>query len=45
MGVVLQFAILPLLGFLVVKFCGLDRSAGISLLVVTSSPGGSYSNW
>ena len=45
MGVVLQFAILPVLGFLVVKYGGLDRSAGISLLVVTSSPGGSYSNW
>jgi predicted Na+-dependent transporter len=45
MGVFLQFAILPMLGFLVVKFGGLERSAGISLLVVTSSPGGSYSNW
>ncbi len=45
MGVVLQFAILPVLGFLVVKYGGLDRSAAISLLVVTSSPGGSYSNW
>mmetsp|Transcript_8399 Transcript_8399/g.12267 ORF Transcript_8399/g.12267 Transcript_8399/m.12267 type:complete len:434 (+) Transcript_8399:436-1737(+) len=45
MGVFLQFAILPVLGFLVVKYGTLDRSAGISLLVVTSSPGGSYSNW
>eukprot|EP00573_Skeletonema_grethae_P008936 CAMPEP_0201692368 /NCGR_PEP_ID=MMETSP0578-20130828/5276_1 /ASSEMBLY_ACC=CAM_ASM_000663 /TAXON_ID=267565 /ORGANISM="Skeletonema grethea, Strain CCMP 1804" /LENGTH=424 /DNA_ID=CAMNT_0048177729 /DNA_START=441 /DNA_END=1712 /DNA_ORIENTATION=+ len=45
MGVFLQFAILPMLGFLVVKFGTLERSAGISLLVVTSSPGGSYSNW
>jgi len=45
MGVFLQFVILPLCGFLVVKFFQLDRSAGISLLVVTSSPGGSYSNW
>lgn len=45
MGIFLQFAILPMLGFLVVKFGGLERSAGISLLVVTSSPGGSYSNW
>mmetsp|Transcript_17104 Transcript_17104/g.36941 ORF Transcript_17104/g.36941 Transcript_17104/m.36941 type:complete len:415 (-) Transcript_17104:345-1589(-) len=45
MGVFLQFAILPLCGFLVVKFFELERSVGISLLVVTSSPGGSYSNW
>jgi len=45
MGIFLQFVILPMLGFLVVKFGGLEQSAGISLLVVTSSPGGSYSNW
>jgi len=45
MGVFLQFVVLPLCGFLVVKFFELERSAGISLLVVTSSPGGSYSNW
>ena len=45
MGVFLQFCILPLCGFLVVKFFELERSVGISLLVVTSSPGGSYSNW
>ena len=45
MGVFLQFCILPLCGFLVVKFFELDRSVGITLLVVTSSPGGSYSNW
>ena len=45
MGVFLQFAILPLCGFLVVKFFHLEQSVGITLLVVTSSPGGSYSNW
>ncbi|KAL7465584.1 hypothetical protein ACHAXS_006084 [Conticribra weissflogii] len=45
MGIFLQFIILPVCGFLVVKFLELDRSMGISLLVVTSSPGGSYSNW
>jgi len=45
MGVFLQFCILPLCGFLVVKFFDLEESVGISLLVVTSSPGGSYSNW
>mmetsp|Transcript_35467 Transcript_35467/g.63927 ORF Transcript_35467/g.63927 Transcript_35467/m.63927 type:complete len:407 (+) Transcript_35467:212-1432(+) len=45
MGVFLQFFILPLCGFLVVKFFELEQSVGITLLVVTSSPGGSYSNW
>ncbi|KAL7536089.1 hypothetical protein ACHAWF_005354 [Thalassiosira exigua] len=45
MGVFLQFCILPVFGFLVVKLFELDQSVGISLLVVTSSPGGSYSNW
>jgi predicted Na+-dependent transporter len=45
MGVFLQFVILPMLGFLVVKFMELDRATGMSILVVTSSPGGSYSNW
>jgi predicted Na+-dependent transporter len=45
MGIFLQFVILPLCGFLVVRFMELDRATGISILVVTSSPGGSYSNW
>ena len=45
MGVFLQFVIMPLCGFLVVKFMQLDRATGIIILVVTSSPGGSYSNW
>lgn len=44
-GVFLQFIILPLLGFLVVYTLGLSNAIGITLLVVTSSPGGSYSNW
>ena len=41
----LQFVALPLIGFLVVKACDLDRVTGIMVLVVTASPGGSYSNW
>ncbi|KAL7541231.1 hypothetical protein ACHAXR_011249 [Thalassiosira sp. AJA248-18] len=45
MGVFLQFFILPLCGFFVVKCFHLNESVGITLLVVTSSPGGSYSNW
>jgi hypothetical protein len=34
-----------MLGFFVVKSLNLDSGIGITLLVVTSSPGGSYSNW
>mmetsp|Transcript_18397 Transcript_18397/g.26854 ORF Transcript_18397/g.26854 Transcript_18397/m.26854 type:complete len:399 (-) Transcript_18397:169-1365(-) len=44
-GILLQFGILPLLGFIVVKTLELNETMGITLLVVTSSPGGSYSNW
>jgi predicted Na+-dependent transporter len=44
-GITLQFVILPFLGFVVVKVLNLDAPMGITLLVVTSSPGGSYSNW
>ena len=44
-GIFLQFGVLPLLGFAVVKSLDLNESMGITLLVVTSSPGGSYLNW
>lgn len=44
-GCFLQFVILPLLGFIVVKSLSMNETMGITLLVVTSSPGGSYSNW
>lgn len=44
-GVSLQFVVLPFIGFLVVKILNLDAVVGITLLVITSSPGGSYSNW
>ena len=44
-GVLLQFGVLPFLGFCVVRFMNLSHGMGITLLVVTSSPGGSYSNW
>mmetsp|Transcript_26112 Transcript_26112/g.39514 ORF Transcript_26112/g.39514 Transcript_26112/m.39514 type:complete len:376 (-) Transcript_26112:188-1315(-) len=47
-GVVMQFVIMPLLGFITVislKDHGLSGAVGITLLVVTSSPGGSFSNW
>lgn len=44
-GVFLQFVVLPFLGFAVVKALNLSAAMGVTLLVVTSSPGGSYSNW
>jgi predicted Na+-dependent transporter len=44
-GCFLQFGVMPLLGFMVVKALDLNETMGITLLVVTSSPGGSYSNW
>jgi len=45
MGVCLQFVVLPFLGFLSVKMLNLNEPMGLTLLVVTSSPGGSFSNW
>ena len=47
-GVAMQFFIMPVLGYLAVLALdgqGLTQAMGITLLVVTSSPGGSYSNW
>ena len=47
-GILMQFIIMPLLGFVAVvalKNRGLSEAMGLTLLVVTSSPGGSYSNW
>ena len=47
-GVGMQFVIMPFLGFITVKILGnhgLTTAMGITLLIVTSSPGGSYSNW
>mmetsp|Transcript_14873 Transcript_14873/g.28092 ORF Transcript_14873/g.28092 Transcript_14873/m.28092 type:complete len:97 (+) Transcript_14873:204-494(+) len=44
-GLILQFVVLPFLGFLTVTILQMDNVTGITLLVITSSPGGSYSNW
>ena len=59
-GIVMQFMIMPFLGFVAVVCMqyitststtdtstddGFTYAMGITLLVVTSSPGGSYSNW
>ena len=43
-GIALQFLILPFVGFVIVYLLNLSAPLGITLLVVTSSPGGSYSN-
>jgi predicted Na+-dependent transporter len=44
-GLFLQFVFLPFVGFAVVNILDMDKATGITLLVLTSSPGGSYSNW
>ena len=44
-ALILQFGVLPFLGFIVVKLLSMSPAMGITLLVLTSSPGGSYSNW
>jgi len=47
-GVAMQFLIMPFLGFcsvMIFRNYGFTEAMGISLLVVTASPGGSYSNW
>jgi predicted Na+-dependent transporter len=44
-GLLLQFIILPFIGFLVVKVADFDPVIGITLLIITASPGGAYSNW
>lgn len=48
-GVAMQFIAMPLLGFTAVCMLGqteeFTQAMGITLLVVTASPGGSFSNW
>lgn len=44
-GMFCQFLVLPVLGFVVIRTLNPSHSVGLMLLVVTSSPGGSYSNW
>jgi len=47
-GITMQFFVMPLLGFtsiLIFSRWGFSQAMGVSLLVVTASPGGSYSNW
>jgi len=47
-GVAMQFLIMPILGFvavLMLQKTDFTEAMGVTLLVVTASPGGSYSNW
>jgi len=44
-GLFLQFFVLPFLGFVTVKIFNINYVSGITYLIITSSPGGSYSNW
>lgn len=44
-GLGMQFLLSPAIGFLVVKIFSLPKETGIMILVITTSPGGSYSNW
>jgi predicted Na+-dependent transporter len=46
-GVFCQFLLMPFLGFITIKLFQneLSPATGFMLLVITSSPGGSYSNW
>lgn len=44
-GLFLQFVILPLLGFLLTSTLELDFYSGVTLIILTTSPGGVYSNW
>lgn len=45
LGLLCQFVLLPFTGYCVVQLFTLPPSVGITLLLVVSSPGGSYSNW
>lgn len=47
-GITMQFIFMPFLGFITILIFsrwGFTQAMGVSLLVVTASPGGSYSNW
>ena len=45
LGLFCQFFLLPFIGWAVIEMFSLPVPIGITLLVVVSSPGGSYSNW
>lgn len=45
LGLFCQFVLLPFIGFAVIMIFNLPPPIGITLIIVVSSPGGSYSNW
>ena len=45
LGLFCQFFLLPFIGWAVIEMFSLPVPVGITLLLVVSSPGGSYSNW
>ena len=44
-GCLCQFVLLPALGFSGIQLFGLEGPYAVALMLVCSSPGGSYSNW
>jgi len=44
-GVICQFIILPFCGFCIAKLLELEPVYGMALMVIMTSPGGSFSNW
>lgn len=44
-GVACQFLILPFCGFIIAKVLKLEALYGMALMVIMTSPGGSFSNW
>lgn len=44
-GVTCQFVILPFCGFILADLLHLEPTYGMALMVIMTSPGGSYSNW
>jgi predicted Na+-dependent transporter len=44
-GMCCQFGIVPALGYLSTQLFELDAVLGVTLLILCSSPGGTYSNW
>lgn len=44
-GVACQFIILPFCGFLIARILQLEPLYGMALMVIMTSPGGSFSNW
>merc|ERR1712187_595642 len=44
-GVSCQFIVLPFCGFCIARWLNLEHLYGMALMVMMTSPGGSFSNW